>query len=341
MNKYNLACVLLLWSCISLASVTSTLVPVDRTYSNSYEEMKIDNMPRVRSQDSLGVCFGFSSATVAQFYRCKTKNITCSPLPENKEISPIAMVAWSNPNNEKVRGGTFSDHSNIRFGGKGYGALGYLAEQDSSAVPESCYPFDQFANKYGGDESATNALIKKLQVEYDKNKKTEGSACEECLLQTMQKEFGAKTSLEDVASALKEETFAEYLYSLFFRSCGDKLLSFQPAPLMGYFPKGTTATYNQVIDQTKNILKQGYPLVLDGICPFYKDGVCTGGHSVVISGYRKVCKPDNTCRDVLKIQNSWGEDWQKQNDDGWLDAKILLGDKPLKEGTISWWLPKN
>jgi hypothetical protein len=59
---------------------------------------------------------------------------------------------------------------------------------------------------------------------------------------------------------------------------------------------------------------------------------------VVITGYKSLCKKEkpSDCRDVLKIQNSWGDDWQKRNDDGWLDAQTLLGDKPIKEGAISW-----
>ena len=57
-----------------------------------------------------------------------------------------------------------------------------------------------------------------------------------------------------------------------------------------------------------------------------EEETCSGAHSVVISGYRKVCKKENSndCRESLKIENSWGETWQKAHNDGWVDAKSFL-----------------
>ena len=59
------------------------------------------------------------------------------------------------------------------------------------------------------------------------------------------------------------------------------------------------------------------------------------GHSVVISGYRKVCHGQH-CKDSLKVINSWGEDWQVSNDNGWLDANNLLDRSLYTPQAIAW-----
>ena len=59
------------------------------------------------------------------------------------------------------------------------------------------------------------------------------------------------------------------------------------------------------------------------VCAFPQNGdECKSVHSVVISGYKKVCTKDSkpVCKDVFKIHNSWGAEWQRMNNDGWVDA---------------------
>ncbi len=347
MKKYKLVFILLLWSRCGFSSVISTLRPISPEIKNTYSltqfETIIANMPRVRSQDSLGVCFGFSSATVVQHYACLEQKSSCNPLDEMKEISPMSMVAWANPNDPNKRAGTWTNHSNIRFSGLGYGALGHFAlDKNNMTFSESCYPFDQLANRYSDDKEAIETIVEKLKAEYDRFK-TEGSTCEECLLKLVQKDLGAKTTLRDLAIGLKQKTFEQFLYTAFVGSCESGLIAITPPAKMNMFPKqNETANYKELLGEIKKVLSLGRPLILDSVCPYYENNKCTGGHSVVITGYRSICKKDNPkdCRDVLKIQNSWGEDWQKRNDDGWLDAKILLGDKPFSEGAVSWLTPQ-
>lgn len=344
MKKYKLAFIFLLWSSSSYSIVTSTMVNVPtKEYSIKESEATVQNIPRVRSQDSLGVCFGFSSATVAQHYICSQQKTDCSTIDEKTQLSPMSMVAWANPDDPNKRAGTFENHSNVRFSGMGYGALGHLSIGRNNLVfPESCYPFDQFANRFGDEKAAVDSILARIKHEYDRFQ-TEGNVCEECLLKLVQKDLGAKTTLRDIALSLKVKTFEKFLFNVFLGSCEDQGIKLKPPAKMNMFPKqNETANYDQLMAEIKKVLSTGSPLVLDAVCPFYEDGKCTGGHSVVISGYRRLCKKDNPkdCRDVLKIQNSWGEDWQKRNDDGWLDAKILLGDKPFSEGAVSWLTPQ-
>jgi hypothetical protein len=64
----------------------------------------------------------------------------------------------------------------------------------------------------------------------------------------------------------------------------------------------------------------------------------------VISGYKKVCNGSD-CKDIFKVHNSWGEEWQKLNNDGWLDADQIVNntmktpsraDKRLPSASVIW-----
>jgi hypothetical protein len=297
MKKNKLALFFILWSRVAFGEITSTMVPLSREmkqqYSNTAFESTVSNMPRVRSQDSLGVCFGFSSAVVAQHYYCEQNKIQCNPLDEKSEISPMSMVAWANPDDVNKRAGTWTNHSNIRFGGYGYAALGHFAvDRTNTITPEACYPFDQFANRYGSNQAAVDVIILKLKAEYDKYK-TEGHACEECLIKIVRNDLGAKTSLSDLAKGLEQKTFDQFLYTAYFGSCEENEISLEPPPKMNMFPKqNETADYRQVISEVKRVLASGRPLNLDSICPFYENSKCISGHSVVITGYKSLCKKE-------------------------------------------------
>lgn len=95
-----------------------------------------------------------------------------------------------------------------------------------------------------------------------------------------------------------------------------------------------------MIEKVKEVLKSGNPLTFDDVCLNYSNSKCTQTHSLVIAGYRKMCKSDGTCRDVVKVQNSFGKDWQEQNADGWLDAETLfrntLSQKGRAKNSLAW-----
>lgn len=339
---------LLLWSCQGFTQL-GPLATVSSDYFKVFDSTSIDNMPRIRSQDSLEICFAMTSAVIAQFYSCKQNNVKkCDRLPPKEEISPMGMIPWSN-RIPGTRGGRFSDHASVRYGtdstsqnkrllGQASSPLAYLADNSSNAVlPESCYGLDEVANTYGSySKEEVSQLLADVESEY--NRKTEAGFCEECLVESLHK-LGAKTAAEDILSALEIDDFNEFLYDALFGSCTENPLKFRPVPKYYSFPKGKPATYQEVKNQVIDVLKKGYPLALDGVCSSYENGECIQ-HSVVINGYRRICKTDGkTCREEFKIQNSWGADWQRENNDGWLDAEVLMGDKPIEKNALSWWSP--
>ncbi|MGZ8942824.1 MAG: hypothetical protein ACXW00_08670 [Methylobacter sp.] len=163
MKKYKLAFILLIWSgVVSAIEVVTTMMPVFKNqFPVAVVDKEVPNMPRFRSQAALGLCFAFSSATVVQHYICQQNHSSCKSLDEKNEVSPLSMAAWANPNEKKV--GNWEDHTNIRFAGMAWAALDNLTYNPKNTVTsESCFPFDQFANRYGFDRENVNKLIDDL-----------------------------------------------------------------------------------------------------------------------------------------------------------------------------------
>jgi hypothetical protein len=142
-----------------------------------------------------------------------------------------------------------------------------------------------------------------------------------------------KADAELIQAGLQKKTFGSFWQAMMFDQCRDKPIKLSKNPVSNYFPEPTAngsakkVSTGELIAKGKEILKGGNPFLVDGICPQYRNGKCVEPHSVAVTGYRKVCKSDGSCRDLFKIQNSWGADWQKRNNDGWLDAESFLDHK--------------
>lgn len=326
------------------AAYTTAFKLVDKTsFPQSQDVIALSNLPRVRSQGGFGACAGYSSAAVAQYYHCKHSNIqNCSAVPANKEISPIQMMTFANRDNDQVAEGYIASYNNIKFEGAGSASLRNLASI-KVALAESCYPFDQVVNKYGDDGKAVDAMLDRLREMYQASKRTEGSACLECIQKAVQEDLKANANIEDIRMALRQNTFEEFLYrSTIGRSfdnlgCED-IVRIRPIPKIGAFPgEKKVATPAEALAKIKEVIKSGYPIVYDGMCPYSENGKCLGYHSVALTGYKKQCTADGkTCRELVRVQNSWGEEWQRQNDDGWVDAQTFLQSRKIEAGSMTW-----
>jgi len=229
--------------------------------------------------------------------------------------------------------------------------------------PESCYPMDKFINKYGdASDAKMKEIIAKLKTEL-KRAKTEAAICESCLDSAMM-DLGSTAPIADIKTKLVEyyamnkqneidkknkvekdvwdwKTPDNVLYDLMLADCKEESVDLRPSqtPKVDYFPKKEDpASYDRekMISKVEEVLATGNPLTFGGVCQNYEDGRCkytlnkeehSGLHVVVIHGYTKLCdndKCDSGCRRAFHIQNSWGEDWQRDNNDGLVDAEDLL-----------------
>lgn len=337
----------ILLSSVSFGNYQTSFKTVSQeSFPKVLDFLELQNLPRVRSQGAFGACAGYSAATVAQFYSCKHNKVNdCSKISRDKEISPIGMLAYANPNSDNSDPGNMASYENIKFSGSAAYALNNIS-RFRMAFAESCYPFDQVVNKYGDNEQAVEAMLGKLRTIFEQSKRTEGSACLECIQKTLKEDLLFQSNLKDIERALKKDTFEEFLYHSTIgiedskTSCDD-FVDIRPEAKFDYFPQQGTASSGQIISKVKEVLKSGYPVVVGDLCPYSQEGKCLGTHSVAVTGYRKQCTKDGKqCRDLFRVQNSWGEEWQKENNDGWLDAQSLFDNRSIGTGTLAWLVPR-
>ena len=333
--------------------------------------LEVSNMPRARNQGPLGICYAISSRAIVQRMYCQRQkpSLDCKKLLKKQELSPLAMVAWGISSDNSMVSDS-SNHSNLTLfkGGGGLNALGQAVDSNRAigfyGSAESCYPYDQFVSKYGGDLKVIKANSGDLERIYSKNivgtmddsvavktifgelekfynkyraiAATGATYCEDCAMSEFDMNFQGKLflspTIETLSKAFKNsDTFPKFLYRIFLRECHDRIKIIDPAPIFESIPEKlieggfnkSPVSYSKLMNKIKELLKEDLPLVAEGMCGAFKDGKCLGEHSLVVYGYKKVCKSDG-CRELLKVQNTYGEEWQKKHDDGWIDAKKLL-----------------
>jgi hypothetical protein len=301
-----------------------------------YEEVKnsktiISNMPAYKTQDDIGDCRGFSLAAVVQHYTCtkwKEDIPDCKNPPSDSAISYMGMMAYTNqvPNQSN----TFQPNQTEARGMPEI--IDSLSKSGNRLILDSCKPFDALVNNFS--KSGQAGLDKKdrffnyLKNLYNNKKnKTEADIadCPDCL-DIINKTSGLNVNLINLKKALTKESYDKFLYSLFFEGC--KMENFPSGFSARAYPlDDMNVTPTDLKNKIKEGLKQGRPVLFPALCVSGDKGdECKMAHSLVVSGYKRVCEVGNTakCKDVVKLHNSWGADWQRMNNDGWVDADIFV-----------------
>ncbi|AFX99791.1 hypothetical protein [Bdellovibrio bacteriovorus] len=329
--------------------------------------LDVPNMPRVRSQDSLGVCYSFVAATLLDQANCVTNNVAdCSKVPDSEKNSPLDMARYSVELPDEVDGSDRFNYEGLSEGGSSALAM-YNALRTQQTARESCAPFDQVAAKGKTPQETQQlelAMWKKFKDSYEAHKK-KAKECANCGLeyataktQELKENYNLKASNLEILEAFSQDTYGKFLDRLLVPdTCWDLKNSVgnKGGWKVKQFPEsGQKAEYNSAIGKIKELLTKKRPVSLGfcaqetltvksmKACGALKDpaGNDVGaGHEIIIKGYRKVCKSANDCYEALQIQNSWGESWQSSNSDGWVDAKVLLNRSFYEPGAMTWLEP--
>lgn len=300
-----------------------------------YEETKgskivIENMPAYKTQDDIGDCRGFSLAAMVQQYTCtkwKSEIPDCKNPPADSAISYMGMMAYTNqvPNQPN----TFQPNQKNSRGMNEI--IDDLSKNGNRLILESCKPFDALVNNFSKNGQAgldkRDKFFSYLKKMYDSKKsKTEADIadCPECIAE-INKDSGLNANLTNLKKALTKDTYDKFLYSLFFDGC--EMESFPSGFSARVYPTDNmNVTSTDLKNKIKDGLKQGRPVLLPSLCVSQDKGNdCKISHSLVVSGYKKVCAVGSStnCKDVFKLHNSWGAEWQRMNNDGWVDADVL------------------
>lgn len=299
----------------------------DGIFPETKESFEIPNMPAYKSQDGFGSCRQFSLGTILQKFYCdnkKPKITDCKNPPKSADISSFGLSVYT----DNVNGDEFSFDPDAKEELSMPQIIENIQINQNGVITESCRAYDKFVNNF--DKTADpvkkkEEFINYLKSVYEKYKgKTEAEVaeCPECLAK-ISAETGIPKDIIKLKNALSKPTYSKFLYTLFFKGCD--LEAQNPNFIQNAYPNDKQDVQpvdikNKVIE----IVKSGKPVLFHNLCTDQKPGfnVCTQGHSTVVAGYKKVCK-GNLCKDMFKIHNSYGEEWQKLNNDGWMDADRL------------------
>lgn len=320
-----------------------------------------NSLPSPRSQDGGETCIDFCKATLIQYRYCKEQNKqeNCKSLNENGMdlVSPIHIRSLSSPNpNPNDR--TLPQHSIAPLNSSHptiWDFDHFNALRKKSFLSDSCFPYDQFVSHE--DINSNSEALKKfyfeleqrfiaIKEEYKDKKVTEADFvgnCQKCdeIREQIVKTFPVKPDHLTIASALNQKSFEEFLQiaklGLRDPSKADatknhcKSIKLKEAAYLNPFPgpiDNATTTKRQAVAEAKKQLKlRKEPIRMDNICMdrWVSDNSC-GAHCMLITGYKTVRSKTNPNEKkvLIRMLNSWGEGWQKDHNDGWIDEDKLM-----------------
>ena len=288
-------------------------------------KIEIDNMPAYKTQGELGECKAFSLAAILQQY---VNTIWKSDIPDPKNpaadmaISHFGLMAYTNqiPNIDKT----------LRFnqsGGKSMNeVIDDLSRNGNKLILENSKPFENITKEF----SSTLGLVKRdeflnyLQHIFNNLKNSNVTKIKDCTNEILKLNSIVNLNFNqlNLKKSLTKKDFEQFLYSLFFDDC--KMENFPSGFSAAAFPLDImNVEPNDIKVQIIKGLRLNKPVLFPALCVSQNLGEeCKLGHSLVFSGFKQV-KINNIIKDVFKVHNSWGEEWQKINNDGWMDADLI------------------
>lgn len=320
-----------------------------------YEEVEgtkieIPNMPAYKTQNGLGECRAFSLAVLLQHHTCqkwKSDITDCKNPPADSAISYFGLLIYTNQSVDQTS--TFQpNQTKMR---SMYTIIESLSKSGNHLILESCKPFDNLtknfsASVYNGHEKRDDffSYLKNLFLTLKNKNIIKNNADEVTKLNNY---VDLKFNELTLKKAITKENFDEFLYTLFFDDC--KLENFPSGFSAMAFPVDQEVSTNEIKMQVVKGLKYDKPVILPYMCiSANKSNECEVGHSIVIAGYKNVIHK-NIKKDLFKVHNSWGIEWQKINNDGWVDADSICqnivkmksddGKYKIMPGSVIWLTP--
>ncbi|NYT66260.1 hypothetical protein H0A58_09820 [Alcaligenaceae bacterium] len=317
----------------------------------------IQNMPRATSQQALGLCYGHSAATVFNYYQCQAYGLDCPNAPKNQQASAFDMSRYSLEKDSKLLSMSRSDYSEIREGGNPYNALIIGALAIRRVVSQECVTEEMlFKEIYVPTQVMTeaqiNAQLAYLQAleSYYQQHTVKALACNGCSLSeeelvTFKKVYDTDKNAKQVGKILSLPTFSAFLSAIVMpnkcvRAASNVWFEYSGHYESVQFPKhDKDRNYTAVFGAIKRAISANNPVIVT-TCVYRLKGRknCSDEfkHSLVAYGYGKICKKNGKCRDVLKVMNSWGQEWQDTIGKEWFDAKRILASFDYKKDALLW-----
>jgi hypothetical protein len=310
-----------------------------------YEEIEgskivIANMPAYQTQDDLSDCTTFALGVILQKHNCDewTKDIPdCENPPNDLAISYFGLSIYTHNNTKEKKSYAINSERPRNM----YDVLLEIS-RINLFILESCKQFYKLVESFSLNGQAGFdkrdrffEYLNKLYKQKNAQEEDDVTDCSECLDEIV-KLTGMNVESFNMKKALSKDSFDKFLYSLFFDNC--ELFPFADGYKPNAYPRDNAdVSPNEVKNKVIEILKKNKPVYLTNLCiEKISTNECNSLHALVVSGYKKVYQSSNPNKrkELFKLHNSWGEDWQKQNNNGWVDADILVNHIDLQDGRI-------
>lgn len=287
----------------------------ERGYSDKPSSVK-EILPATptKSQDGIGLCYGFTATALLEHHRCKELNLSCQNSED--QLSVLDVTSYEEKNRLHEAGDTYAILNNVK------GSL--------KIARETCVPYSNIVYQTE-EKGGWNLLIEKWKESRGLIKGSGNRDCVSCLADSIKSSLGnIQTPKDQLVSAFNQaRSMEEFLYqSLIPRHClEESRMAIIPPFVARSFPTSqrTPPTVESVMEKAESLLQAGLPVEM-AICPnMFASGECVpdSGHSITLFGIKEVCNRSGHCKTMVKVRNSYGESWQRQHDNGWIELEAL------------------
>lgn len=307
----------------------------ERDYAERGEVILVSHVSPIKSQDGIGLCYGFSATSLLENYRCRELNVDCND--PNEFLSTLDVTSYYGRERLVEGGSTTRILMNLEKGKK--------------IAREECVQFSALVHQvaitqntfYRDERQGWNFLTKKWN-EYKGYKGEKRNDCVSCLADSIKSTLvNIQTPADQLKNAFTEaHSLEEFLYkALLPAQCmNDAKMAVVPPFVTKIYPGYSDKITDEMLKaKIETVLKNNLPLEM---------GICTStvrpcpensGHSIAVVGLKEVCSSSTgDCKKLVKVKNSYGNSWQAQNNDGWLDLDTLVEASRAQAnfGNITW-----
>lgn len=348
--------------------------PPPESFNIKKNIVEVTNLAKIPPQGGRGICYAVTASVFLNAENCRISKMDCKNITPDKIFSPYGLVLYGigdDPNGKKTftseGGSAYNAIINVIYESH------YSASLECTSKEKT---MPGYANEADGvlKEYALWEDMLKLYKKLSKESKSIDYQCDECTQKFYDKYKNDFIRLKEIFPLIEDKpsrfvrimqqpTYREFVvrltvpsicnrakYAAFFEGTQNLDVATYPGingetnvRLIKNVEQPdqslkTLGNYTESMKTIRKVLSDGKVLALEGVCigKYKNNKTCDDGHTVVLSGVMTVCNNKSQCTDLVKVINSWGDEWQAHVNDGWVLAKPLLETTKYRFGMLTW-----
>jgi hypothetical protein len=320
----------------NFCSISHAKFPYDLPYDINKLVFKdiitVSNMPPVKSQDGVGLCYSFTATNLLENFRCNELKLDCND--KSQQISILDTASFYDPKMENLNSRKIKEIAATRD------ILLNINKFKPKLAKEECVSFSFLVYEISSNQrilssnekNGWNYLVQ-AWTHFREQKQYNSENLLACTANNIKNELlNLSTSKNQIIDALKTASNLEqFLFKTILPSecLLDKNLLYIPDFEVKHATafSDTPTELEQFKEQLKFEIGHNIPVEITICNTELVNNKCPHGrnHSVVLNGIKQACEPNfKGCKTMVKIQNSFGQRWQELNNDGWADLETII-----------------